>query len=242
MPNNKFDRCGLCGDEHILTFEHVPPKCAFNNKNIHIQKHEHLIEQNSPLYGKKSRSNKGFGKYSLCSSCNNNTGNWYANAFCDFAEQGMQILTDNKNPNYIKGEYIVKPHNVLKQIFMMFLTADSSNIIRDLPGVKDYLLNRKSQDFPSDINIYIYSNASKIKRMLGYHVVGDINNDKIFNWAEINFQPFGYVLTHKSEPPNEFMVKITDFRKVPYDEMRRLTLTTAYLKVDSPEIGYYSNL
>jgi len=27
----------------------------------------------------------------LCSSYNNNTGNWYVKDFCNFTEQGMQI-------------------------------------------------------------------------------------------------------------------------------------------------------
>lgn len=56
------DNCYLCGKLEMLSFEHVPPQCAFNNKPILVQGHEELVETRSYLYGKKRRSQRGFGK------------------------------------------------------------------------------------------------------------------------------------------------------------------------------------
>ena len=53
--------CALCGKFKKLSFEHVPPQSAFNNKPIFFQTHKHLTDQSSYLYGKKIKSNKGFG-------------------------------------------------------------------------------------------------------------------------------------------------------------------------------------
>lgn len=234
--------CALCGNIGKLTFEHIPPRCAFNNKLIHVQKHEHLMDENNLLFGKKMRSHKGFGKQSLCASCNNSTGNWYAKDFCEFAEQGMKILHAKKDPYVVSGDYVLKPQNVLKQILMMFISVDSSGALRNLDGVVDYLMDKTSIAFPEDIDIYIYSNHSPFKRMVGYCVVGDINRDEIYRWSEINYQPFGYFLTIKSPPPNEYMVKITDFKNIPFDKSVAMTLNTMYLKVGNIIIGQYENL
>lgn len=75
---SKKGNCHLCGEFKELTFEHIPPKAAFNDTPILIQKHEHLFEEKSYVYGKSIRSNNGSGSYCFCKSCNNNSGNWYA--------------------------------------------------------------------------------------------------------------------------------------------------------------------
>jgi hypothetical protein len=49
--------CALCGKPSNLTFEHIPPQCAFNSKPIYVQSHEHLTDENSYLYGKKRNPN-----------------------------------------------------------------------------------------------------------------------------------------------------------------------------------------
>ncbi len=101
---------------------------------IFVQKHEQLIEEKSPLFNKYLRSHKGFGKYCLCAECNNSTGNWYSKDFCDFTSQGMRILKDSQDNSLINGSYLIKPKNVLKQIVLMFLCADSAGILRKKKG------------------------------------------------------------------------------------------------------------
>ena len=234
--------CSLCGKLSALSFEHVPPQCAFNNKPILIQGHEHLVDQNSCLYGKKKRSQRGFGKQSLCIECNNKSGNWYAKDFCKLAEQGLEILRTNTNPNYVRGNYKIKPQNVLKQILLMFVATDSTGVISNIPGVRSYLLNKDDLNFPDKIDIDIYSNASTFKRMIGYCIVSDVGSRQINKWAEINYHPFGYFFTYDSPPPNKFMVNVSDFSKVPYNKEYIVRLTTAYLKVEDMIIGTYSNL
>jgi len=209
--------------------------------NLYTYKPTSIWSKNQAIFSvKKKKSQRGFGKQTLCETCNNNTGGWYVKDFCSFIKQGMDILTNNQNPYYISGSYKCKPQNVIKQILLMFLAADSHGIVRDLPGVSDYLLNKESSAFPDKVDIYIYSNSSAKKRMLGYCVVYDAG--KICKWSEINFRPFGYFLTYDSPPPNEYMVKITDFSKVPYDKEYDIKLNTARLKVDNMLIGHYDGI
>lgn len=237
----KFQGCVLCGKDVELTFEHIPPRGAFNDGLIYVQRHEQLVEEKSRLFGKSSRSHKGFGKYCLCANCNNSTGNWYAKDFCEFAKQGMKILNENKT-QLIEGSYLIKPKNILKQILLMFLCADSAGILRQKNGVLEYLQNKENSVFPEKLNIFLYSNSSSYKRMMGYSFGTDIRTGEFFQWSEINFEPFGYFMTYDSNPPNKFMVSISNFNKIPYDLELEVLIILQYLHVNNPEIGTYLNV
>jgi len=235
---NKVGKCQLCGEHKELTFEHVPPASAYNNKPIYVQVSDHLIESKSPLYGKRMRSNKGFGAHTLCISCNNNTGAWYGEDFCNFARQGMDLLSAMETPGYVSGNYQIKPLNVLKQILTMFMSADRTGHLQSNSELVNFLLSKESQAMPKSLKVFIYSNASSQKRMLGYSV-SFVEGLGIQRWSEINFQPFGYLLAEDSGPAHPNMVDITAFAKCPYDKEHIVTMTTAYLKVSSMFIGTY---
>jgi len=230
--------CLLCGAHGPLSFEHVPPESAFNDEPIFIQNHNHLSDTQSNVYGKRMRSNRGFGGHTLCETCNNNTGAWYGKGFVEFARQGMSFLKSNGYLGYVQGDYRIKPLNVIKQIMTMFMSADKSGYLQSKKDIIDYLLNKESTAFPKDFKVFIYSNASPHKRLLGYGVVYDPILG-IQKWSEINFEPFGYLLADKSGPAHPNMVDISLFGTLPYDEVRIVALTTVYLKVSSPIIGMY---
>lgn len=237
--NTTVGKCAICGQHKKLTFEHVPPQSAFNNKSIYIQTHDYLFEERSYLYGKKKKSNKGFGGYTLCESCNNNTGDWYARDFGDFAHQGMQAIQNLNAPSYnIVGRYDIKPLNVLKQIVTMFMSADKSGHLQSQKDLVDYILNKDSQLLPDRYKVFIYSTLSSTKRFLGYSSVYDPQLG-IQNWSEINFQPFGYLLAEESGPAHKDMVEISIFNRFKYNEQKEVFLITPYLNVVSPIIGDY---
>lgn len=236
--------CLLCGNFTKLSFEHVPPRSAFNNKPILIQTGEHLTEKTSRRYGKKAMSNKGFGSNTLCEKCNNNTGSWYGEAFADFAHQGMQILTMASSASElpeVSGEYTIRPLNVLKQIMTMFMSADKAGILRENKKLTEFILDRFSNAMPDQYKLFIYSNASPTKRMIGYSYVTDASNLEfgIQKWSEINFKPFGYVLADDSRAPHPCMVDISNWHTIQYDTRCTVKMTTAYLTVSTPIIGTY---
>jgi ABC-type uncharacterized transport system substrate-binding protein len=64
----------------------------------------------------------------------------------------------------------------------------------------------------------------------------------IVNWSEINFKPFGFLLTFNSSPPNEYMADISGFSLQEYDKSFYLDINAAYLKISSFETGVYDNI
>src|SRR5438105_5016295 len=110
--------CCICGCIGKLTFEHVPPKAAFNDRGVFQAKLEDLIggkwTPGGPLtHGKHLQ--RGAGRHSLCAKCNNDTGAWYGTAYVDFAYQAMSLLDRSKGKLSLAYPYGVFPLRVLKQ-------------------------------------------------------------------------------------------------------------------------------
>ena len=236
----KYGKCRLCGIESYLSFEHIPPKSAFNNHPVFIQLFDHLVNQESEHFGRRMKSNRGYGAYTLCQPCNNNTGGWYAKNFSEFAQQGMEIIGNHtKGTRFIEGTYIIKPLNVLKQVLVMFMSADKADVLLSDKELRNFLLNTDYQILPNRWKIFLYSNLSNRYRMMGYCVSTD-NKLKIQRWAEINFKPFGYLLADNSDPAQENMLDITNFCNYQYNEQVKISLRTPYLEINSsPFIGTY---
>ena len=86
---SKKGKCAICGRDEQLTFEHIPPSSAFNSKPVKpVSGVDLLIEVGSNNSMRMpwetdhlpyTNLQRGMGKHSLCSDCNNKTGKWYGN-------------------------------------------------------------------------------------------------------------------------------------------------------------------
>lgn len=85
-------RCALCGNVGDLTFEHIPPKKAFNNlRTLSLSCDQAMrLGGDDPVDGKVQQG--GIGAYTLCPRCNNSTGRWYARSLVEWCYRGMEIL------------------------------------------------------------------------------------------------------------------------------------------------------
>src|SRR5437899_2089757 len=82
--------CYLCGVHGRLSFEHVPPESAFNHLSVLRAKVDEYWEgRTNPI--PEDRLKHGFGDYTLCERCNNNTGSWYGAHFVDWCRLGMDF-------------------------------------------------------------------------------------------------------------------------------------------------------
>ena len=101
MAKKIYGICCICGQETDLTFEHIPPKAAFNRFNLRLYDFlDYIVHSNS----KYMPAQKGAGKYSLCASCNNLTGDWYGAAYAEFASQGMTYY-QNRSQGFLSVPY-----------------------------------------------------------------------------------------------------------------------------------------
>ena len=77
-------KCHLCGSYGELTFEHVPPRAAFNNRPVIPMSHDQAFNLRPEESPKGPIQQRGMGGYTLCSNCNNRTGHWYGSSFVDW--------------------------------------------------------------------------------------------------------------------------------------------------------------
>lgn len=230
--------CHLCGEFKELSFEHIPPKAAFNDRPILIQKHEHLFDKKSYIYGKSIRSNNGSGAFCFCENCNKNTGTWYARDFSEFVAQAYNHFDKAErisNTNLI--EFNFKPLNVLKQIITMFLAIEHSGFLKNDKELVNFILEKDNNSLPDKYQIYLYNTISNHKRLYG--IQWNNFNGRMNTHSEITFNPFGYFLTVNSLPPIDTMTNITDFKKFQFNEQKKFIIPLFYLKTDNMNLGQY---
>lgn len=233
----KTGKCRLCGKIKKLSFEHVPPESAYNSSPVFFQDSENLHDKSSYLYGKRKRSSRGAGGMYFCISCNNNSGGWYVNSYKEFAEIGMYVLKSRVYANnYMCAEYPIKPLNVLKQILMMFVALESSEYLIKIPGLKQYLMEPKNNNFPKGIRVFMYLTGSIMLR----NALSFSNLDGYMrHFGEISFTPFGFHISINTPPISRPYCEISNFANFSYNQEETITLPLQYLTPTTYFPGMY---
>ena len=207
MPKKHFGKCALCGKECELTFEHVPPRAAFNSKPARpVSGVEVLTEKN--LNDKErmpwdttglryQNQQQGMGRYSLCAACNNNTGAWYGDAYVYFANVAHAAIT-NRSDNDPDGITIqgVYPLRFVKQVLSMFCSTCNSDA-PSFESIKKFVLNKDAVGLDkSKYKLYMYFTQSTVYKQTGIMVSMKSTSVGIETMAraEITADPFGFIL------------------------------------------------
>jgi len=211
-------KCHLCGDIARLTFEHVPPRAAYNNHRVleaDINKilHGDLRSELDNPSGRVVQG--GVGKHTLCSSCNNNTGSWYGPAYVEFAKSLYTLMW--RLPDGVPGAVMVpiRPVEILKQILAMFCSAGPPDFAEKNPDLVRFILNRDVGVLPDKFRVFmgIYDvQNSRAARSSGLSRLLNLDGEKGKIFSEICFPPFNLVLCIDSPPPDKRLFEITWFK------------------------------
>ena len=230
---NHFGKCALCGKECELTFEHIPPRKAFNWIPEKTYSGDQLIntvaEVNRNTWDfsglKYNNDQKGSGAYSLCQSCNNLTGTWYGDDYVTFAKNFHYMMEKHK-PNVGQSVYVkakLKPLPIIKQVSSMFCSINNfGGTDAPIQGLREFVLDKESNAFPKDnfrIGMYLFSGG--IRRRCPYTVrcIMSSQGPVIETISEIATYPLGFILY--SDPPENLRMpytEITSFADFAYDE------------------------
>lgn len=244
----KRKKCHLCGKITELTYEHVPPRKAFNDHRVFLHWGKDVFgRENFPwdFSGLKgNQRQRGVGWYTLCGKCNNNTGRWYAPAFIEFTYQGYQRykeLLDTKrlvNRERIEIDFgKIYPLRVIKQIITMFFSINNPNLSFVHPELRTLVLNRDKQGISSKrFGIYLYILIGDMARYIGIaSILQSKNTGNIIRvLSELSAPPFGYVFEIKPKGKEEYC-DITFFA----NEFRYEQKTNLSLKIPVYECNTY---
>ena len=160
--------CQICGVNGELSFEHIPPRKAFNDRPVRRINFKDIddIELGPNAKPKGKIEQKGQGDYTLCPSCNNNTGSWYGDSFIVWCYQAMdflQLTLENDSQETLQlGQqtYNIYPLRVLKQIISMFFSVSGKNFHSRHEGLVKFILNKEAKYLPPKYRFFIYNLAN----------------------------------------------------------------------------------
>lgn len=241
------DKCALCGKETDLTYEHIPPKGAFNDVPIkavtlsEISKDFNRLpwDINGLTYISEQ---KGSGLYSLCKDCNNNTGSWYGNDYIDFVKK-IDYVLNNYDLNEDKTIVIknVYPLRIIKQIVSMFcsINNDVSNSLMD--PLREFVLNKELMHL--DLNkykIHLYLTSNSYAKQVPYSALSITQNHKSFVIEMSELDTYPLIIMIYFNPIKEFDYAgfdITNFSDFRYDD--KLTINIPGILKESNNIFPY---
>jgi|SRR5688572_17135809 len=231
--------CKLCGTFGELTFEHLPPESAFNDKRIllhslrYIQDESYRIARKTP----KRRLPRGLGDYTLCGRCNSRTGSWYGSDYATWAQQAMSYLDAVHTSQVIYVAFRIRPLNVLKQIVSMGLSGSTSGSMTH-PDLARFVLNRKSRSFPHGYGCYSYlTNKKSEARYCTEMAMMNVETGTMDHvLREVALPPLGCVLLKEArrrpfEISGDNLCLVNFFANYDFDQ-----LATVYLKIPAHRI------
>ena len=222
-----FKNCALCRRESILTFEHIPPRAAFNNLPAKPVSGDKLIKDNNRMpWDMKGLSynnqQRGMGKFSLCQECNNNTGAWYGNEYTSIAHLIHNFLGHAipERMNVIKIPEIY-PLRFCKQILSMFCSINNFEDPR-LEHLRRFVLNKEEVGIDKlRYRLCMYLTRSTMMKYAPLSVLLTSTNhgfEKIV-LSEITAYPLGFILYFDPCSSMDYEgVDITCFTDCKYDD------------------------
>jgi len=205
-------RCHICGEEADLTYEHIPPRKAFNDTGVLITEIDKLdsFPASWELSKGKTKQN-GVGDYTLCGYCNNITGKWYGAHFVEYCKKGMSILKASKgNPKlFVLAE--IYPLSIIKQIISFFLSINDLSFRDSNEELSRFVLNKSKLYLNPKYTVYTYFNIEGLIRRTPFTVKGSTSGKKPIVMTEFSFPPFGYLLCIDSIPDDSRLIEITHF-------------------------------
>ena len=257
--------CHICGITGPLTFEHLPPRKALNEYPVVGAHLDQLINTHPADYvGRKHRDfQSGFGKYTLCGPCNNNTGSWYAREFVSWVDQSLRILrrTGNAVGDIVECRFDIYPLRVIKQICAMFLSLNDSSFRDAHEYLADFVLNRYKVGLNPAIQISAYLTPGPHLRyaadMLPQHMPPDSATpdylgamideagtimERKEHPLEISFPPLGYAMTFMPDMSDHSRANVSHFSLYGYNQKASLTIRMPILPVYTWYYGDYRTL
>ncbi len=224
MAKKAYGTCCICGKDTELTFEHIPPKAAFNHFHLRLYDFFGYLIHN---YTKYTATQNGMGRYSLCSSCNNRTGEWYGAAYAEFASQGMSYYRTQAQ-GLMAVPYTIYPLRVLKQIVSCFASVNGPSWCQQNPMIREFLLNPYEQKFPPNIDIRMYVQGRGQTKISG--IIGQMNpfTGERFCGSEWGHIPFSYIYIHDTTYTNYWVLNelysVLSFLQYGYDDRAKVYL------------------
>lgn len=199
--------CRICKKRKDLSFEHIPPKAAFNKytKFRVIPFLEYVQNSNNEDYKTTAKLQQGgLGEYCLCRSCNSFLGINYVPEYLKMAQVGMGIFKIKTFEKVNFTTFEISPFRFLKQVIAMFICINESEFTDNEPELLKFVRDSKETYLPEKFRVFMYlNNVGQFRNLTKMYT----NTHGYVN--ELTFPPFGFVLSMDSN----FSFSLTEITK-----------------------------
>lgn len=157
--------CRLCLEHGPLTYEHVPPRKAFNSQRVAVYGIDRWLERDRGGLDRHDRIlQRGMGFQSLCEKCNNRTGSRYAAELVRWSRSVVPILADvdlaqlDDSPGVPRARWQardVRPLLLAKQIACMALAISGEAMPPLHPELRRFVLDPDRRGLPSQYRFFL---------------------------------------------------------------------------------------
>jgi hypothetical protein len=111
----------------------------------------------------------------------------------------------------------------------MFFSINGPGFAAANPELVKFVLNRDYQYISPRYRLFVYFSTGSLARSSGVAALVDINTQRKCVFSEMNFFPYGYVLTLDSQPPDRRLYEITHFARYRYMDFVQMDLRLSVL-------------
>lgn len=220
----KIGICHLCGDYGKLSYEHVPPRSAYNKSKVLVAGGDKIFQGSFNLDEVKGiQLQRGLGGYTLCPKCNNNTGGWYGASYVMWVQQAYRYLKIAKSAPSIMLPYWIHPLRVIKQIVCMFFSANSNKFHKYHNELMNFVRYTRATGLDPKYRIYAFYNLSGRARMAGLVKRMDFSGTSQI-YSEVAIPIVGYIMTVNSPPPDDELIDLTFMTKYHYNDLVEISM------------------
>lgn len=242
MAKKTTGTCCICLRHGDLTFEHVPPQAAFNKARVEIVSGAKAIELPPGVIEDGDYEQRGMGGDTLCKPCNSNTGAWYGAALVDWCRAGREVLLRTRGAYIGANTTEIYPLRVIKQIITMFCSVRGPDLVKQYPGVQDFLLDKTRNGMPVGLRVYIHYAVGTAHRYQSHAFHIDMGTSRITPLSEFVWPPFGYLLTYGEPAPDPRPIEITAYADYDFNDRLSVDMNLPLLCTLSPMPGDYQTL
>lgn len=149
--------CRVCGQFTDLTFEHIPPRSAFNCGRVRSIDLGEWLRRDDLDYAGGRIQQRGMGAEVLCGRCNSFLGRQYVSEYRAWARWGMHLLKlappdANAVVATVSGR---KPLRFLKQCVAMVMCSNSPAFVGIHPALQKFVLDVYKKGLPDKYDTYL---------------------------------------------------------------------------------------
>ena len=228
------DGCRLCGRYRQLTKEHIPPGSAFNKGAVKTHNFDEWLDRENleDLPG-GTITQGGIWGYTLCASCNNNTGAWYVPEYQRWAVAAVNALADARanvkdldahlgplrGKLHLGGDQLPRPGAFVRQVLAMMCSLSTG---LDLAGnwwaIRRIVLEKSQESLPQGMSLGLTIFLGPGSRITPPSLVIDLAQQQ-WRWVtEVAHPPLATTLVLASSDEVEHVFDLSQFTLMPWDQ------------------------